>query len=113
MILNCDYYLHFCIDVTQAGTADKWQSYADLVNHLKEGIDEDISRVRALYMWLVSQNPENLQLTEIPSDDSPAADILKAKLGITDFASILKTMCRYVIESYIMLRCRIHDIKRA
>jgi len=69
-------------------------NYDELLFYLLDHLDNELTKVRALFMWLISQT---LPLTQnrISSGDTPVALLYAIRQRKATYSDVFATLCRY------------------
>lgn len=73
------------------------QPLSNLVEYLTEGLEDDLSKVRAIYRWVTCQPVDSMKIpNKEPSQSHTMFQLWRIKHRKGNYAQLISLLCRYV-----------------
>ncbi|KAK3599342.1 hypothetical protein CHS0354_009835 [Potamilus streckersoni] len=83
---------------------DKAETYEALIDHLTSGLQTDLEKLRAIFIWLGSQNMDGADYSKVTSSDSPIGFMKLIKESRGSYASFFTLLCRAAKLKCVIIR---------
>lgn len=80
------------------------QPLSNLVEYLTEGLEDDLSKVRAIYRWVTCQPVDSMKIpNKEPSQSHTMFQLWRIKHRKGNYAQLISLLCRYVDIFYMII----------
>lgn len=80
------------------------QPLSNLVEYLTEGLEDDLSKVRAIYRWVTCQPVDSMKIpNKEPSQSHTMFQLWRIKHRKGNYAQLISLLCRYVDIFYMFI----------